>query len=276
MKLLNSADHRSYRRMTNQEIRESFVIDELFRSGELSLTYTDVDRAIIGSAVPTNQSLDMPTHKELAADYFCQRRELGIINIGDAGAVLVDGKAYEMANKDSLYVARGSREISFSSEDAQSPAQFYVISYPAHRETQTTHIKKEQAKAISLGSQEESNCRVIYQSICPSIVDSCQLVMGITELESGSVWNTKPPHTHRRRTEVYMYFDMSSDNRVFHMMGAPEEIRSVILKSGEAIASPSWSIHSGAGTSSYSFIWAMGGENQEFDDMDHLSFDDLS
>jgi 4-deoxy-L-threo-5-hexosulose-uronate ketol-isomerase len=275
MKMLYTADPVRYQRMTNAELKAHFVIDDLFQPGQLNLTYTDVDRAVVGSAVPTQGALPLPTHKELAAAYFCERRELGIINIGQAGSVTVDGTDYTMNNKDSLYVARGSQSVSFSSQDPAQPAQFYFVSYPAHRVTATKHIPKEQANAIAMGTQAACNTRTIYQSICPGVVDSCQLVMGITELNEGNIWNTKPPHTHKRRTEVYMYFDLDADNRVFHFMGKPEETRSLILKAGQAVASPSWSIHSGAGSSSYSFIWAMGGENQQFDDMDHLTMGDI-
>lgn len=275
MKMLYTADQTRYQRMTNEELKQAFVINDLFQAGELALTYTDVDRAVVGSAVPTSTPLTLPTHKELAAEYFCERREVGIINIGGNGLVTVDGTSYKMENKDSLYVARGSRDVTFESKDSKQPAKFYFVSYPAHRVTETVHIPKTKANAISLGTQAECNTRTIYQSICPGVVDSCQLVMGITELAEGNIWNTKPPHTHKRRTEVYMYFDISEDNRVFHFMGKPEETRSVVLKAGQAIASPSWSIHSGAGSSNYSFIWAMGGENQQFDDMDHLTFADI-
>jgi len=276
MKMLYTADPIRYQRMTNAELKDTFIISDLFQTGELSLTYTDVDRAVVGSAVPTTETLLLPTHKELAAAYFCERRELGIINIGNPGKVSVDGQIYTMNNKDSLYVARGSKDVSFLSDDASNPAKFYFVSYPAHRVTSTKHVPKEQANALAMGTQAACNTRIIYQSICPGVVDSCQLVMGITELAEGNIWNTKPPHTHKRRTEVYMYFDIDADNRVFHLMGKPEETRSLVLKAGDAIASPSWSIHSGAGTSSYSFIWAMGGENQQFDDMDHLTMAEIS
>lgn len=275
MKMLYTADQTRYQRMTNAELKEAFVINDLFQAGELVLTYTDVDRAVVGSAVPTNSPLGLPTHKELAAEFFCERREVGIINIGQQGTVIVDGIEYNMENKDSLYVARGSKDVSFKSIDHGNPAKFYFVSYPAHRETKTVHIPKTKANAISLGTQADCNTRTIYQSICPGVVDSCQLVMGITELAEGNIWNTKPPHTHKRRSEVYMYFDINEENRVFHFMGKPEETRSVVLKAGQAIVSPSWSIHSGAGSSNYTFIWAMGGENQQFDDMDHLTMGDI-
>lgn len=275
MNFLHTADSVRYQRMTNAELREAFVIDALFATGELQLTYTDVDRAVVGSAVPTDSALQLPTHKELASAYFCERRELGVINIGGAGKVSVDGTEYAMEKLDSLYIARGSKAVAFSSLDATNPAQFYMVSYPAHRQTASCHIPQSKAKQVALGDVNSSNKRVIYQSICPGIVDSCQLVMGITQLSDGSVWNTKPPHTHRRRTEVYMYFDLPDAERVFHFMGAPQETRALALAPRTAIASPSWSIHSGAGSSSYSFIWAMGGENQVFDDMDHLTMADI-
>lgn len=276
MNFLFSTNKRSYPSMTNEELREAFLTEPLFVPGKLSLTYTDVDRAVIGGAMPTNSAIELPTHKELAADYFCERRELGIINIGGKGAVKVDGTDYTMAQKDSLYVSRGSKEVILSSDDVQEPAKFYMVSYPAHRTTKTVHVPKLDAKRIELGSQETSNERTIFQSIRPGIVDSCQLVMGITELKTGSVWNTKPPHTHFRRTEIYMYFDLDQSERVFHMLGEPKEVKTLPLEPEVAIASPSWSIHCGVGTTNYSFIWAMGGENQEFDDMDHIKISELS
>jgi 4-deoxy-L-threo-5-hexosulose-uronate ketol-isomerase len=275
MKIKYSADQNSYKRMTNAELKDAFVITDLFEHGSLQLTYTDTDRAIVGSAVPTNAPLSLPTHKELAAAFFCERREVGVINIGSPGVITVDGTDYPMNNKDSLYIARGSEQVTFSSSNKNTPSKFYFVSYPAHRTTQTKHISKEQANALNMGTQAACNMRVIYQSICPNTVDSCQLVMGITELAEGNVWNTKPPHTHKRRTEVYMYFDIDSDNRIFHFMGKPYETRSIVMRSETAITSPSWSIHSGSGTSCYSFIWAMGGENQQFDDMDHLTMNDI-
>jgi 4-deoxy-L-threo-5-hexosulose-uronate ketol-isomerase len=262
--------------MTNAELKQAFVVDDLFAPGEIVLTYTDVDRAIVGSAVPQDKPLGLPQSKELGSDYFCERREVGIVNIGGAGTIEVDGTSYKMQYKDSLYIARESKDISFSSVNPSEPAQYYIVSYPAHRTTQTTHVSKADAHHIELGSAIESNDRVINQSIRPGIVDSCQLVMGFTELEPGSVWNTKPPHTHRRRSEIYMYFEYNDDNRVFHFMGEPSETRSLVLAAGTAVISPAWSIHSGAGTTNYTFIWAMGGENQTFDDMDHIPISDIS
>lgn len=273
---MHSADYRSYKDMRNAELREAFVTEPLFSHDDIHLIYTDTDRAIVGGIMPVEQAIELPNDKELAAEFFCQRREVGIVNIGDAGIITVDDVSYSMHNRDSLYIARGSKVITFSSIDTNAPAKFYLISYPAHRVTQTIYIPKESAKRIEIGAADTSNERVIHQSICPDIVDSCQLVMGFTELKSGSVWNTKPPHTHFRRTEIYMYFDFDASERVFHMMGEPSEVRSLALLPETAVASPSWSIHSGVGTQSYTFIWAMGGENQDFDDMNHFAIADLS
>nr|WP_010133355.1 5-dehydro-4-deoxy-D-glucuronate isomerase [Microbulbifer agarilyticus] len=275
MNFLQTADSVRYQRMTSAELRENFCMEGLFRAGELNLTYTDVDRALVGAAVPLqHQPLSLPTHKELASEYFCERRELGIVNLGAPGRVEVDGKPYALDSLEFLYVGRGSRTVNFFS-DGEAPAEFYLVSYPAHRKAETVHVTLDKAHKVELGALEGSNERVIYQAICPGVVDSCQLVMGVTRLSNGSVWNTKPPHTHRRRTEVYLYFDFPEDERVFHFMGEPSETRSIPLAPKTAIASPYWSIHSGAGTCSYSFVWAMGGENQQFDDMDHLTLSDL-
>ncbi|GBL05331.1 5-dehydro-4-deoxy-D-glucuronate isomerase [Glaciecola sp. KUL10] len=275
MEFMFSADKRSYKDMRNDELREAFVTAPLFSEGKVNLTYTDVDRGLVGGIMPTEEKLILPTHKELASDYFCQRREAGVINIGGSGSITVDGETYSMLNKDSLYIAKESKVVEFSSDNVSEPAKFYLVSYPAHRVTKTVHVPKSKAQTVALGSQETSNERTIFQSIRPGIVDSCQLVMGITELKPGSVWNTKPPHTHFRRTEIYMYFDLPKEERVFHLMGEPSEVRSLSLPSEVAIASPMWSIHSGVGTTNYTFVWAMGGENQEFDDMDHIQVSDL-
>ncbi|WP_417624295.1 5-dehydro-4-deoxy-D-glucuronate isomerase [Paremcibacter congregatus] len=268
MEMRYTADRNSYRRMTSDELRDSYLIGDLFTPGTVSLTYTDVDRAVVGSIVPLGKPLTLPTHKELAAEYFAERREIGVINIGAAGSVTVDGETYVMNNRDSLYIARGSRAIEFHSSDATTPALFYLLSYPAHTSYKTNLVPKSQAKRLEMGTLEDSNKRIIYQSIRPGIVETCQIVMGFTELDKGSVWNTFPPHTHRRRSEVYMYFDLSETSRVFHFMGEPNETRSIVLKNGDAVISPSWSVHSGCGSRNYTFIWGMGGENQEFTDMD--------
>jgi 4-deoxy-L-threo-5-hexosulose-uronate ketol-isomerase len=275
MEFLLTPDRNTYKRMTNEELEQGFVVPNLFVADDITLTYTDVDRAIVGSAMPVAKRIQLPTHKELASAYFCERREVGVINIGAAGTVNVDGQAYDMANKDSLYIGRGSVDVSFTSKNENDPAKFYIVSYPAHTAYPTKLIAQVEANRLELGEQEQSNKRVIYQSLCPKTLDSCQLVMGMTEIASGNVWNTKPPHTHARRTEVYMYFDLPLNERVFHFMGEPSNVRAVVMKPETAIASPSWSIHSGVGSTNYTFIWAMGGENQDFDDMDHLTLEDI-
>jgi 4-deoxy-L-threo-5-hexosulose-uronate ketol-isomerase len=261
--------------MTTQEIRDSFLIESLFKADTIEMLYVDVDRVIAGSAVPVQKTLALTSADELRADYFCQRRELGVLNIGGGGTVTVDGQAYKMANLDCLYVGRGSKEISFDSDNASSPAKYYLLSYPAHAEYPTTHVKQSESTPVQLGSVEASNKRTIYKCIHPDGAKSCQLVMGFTILEPGCVWNTMPPHTHERRMEVYMYFNVPTDVRVFHYMGKPDETRHIAVADGQAVISPSWSIHAGVGTAAYTFCWGMGGENQAFDDMDHLTIDDI-
>ena len=261
--------------MTTSELRETNLVDGMFVPGKVTLCYTDVDRAIVGSAVPLKVPLTLPVHKELASDFFAQRREIGVVNIGGSGRVRVDGETFDVDNRDSLYIGRGSKDIEFSSDSEASPARYYILSYPAHAEYPTTRVKRSEATRLDLGSIEECNKRIIHQSIRPGIVETCQIVMGFTQLAPGSVWNTMPPHTHRRRSEIYMYFDLDETSNVFHFMGEPEETRSLVVRNGEAVVSPSWSIHTGAGTRNYTFVWGMGGENQEFDDMDHIAIETL-
>ena len=271
MEIRYSADIVRYKTMTNQALRETFVVDTLWTPDYVPLVYSDIDRGVIGSAVPVNSSLTIPTHKDLASEYFAQRREVGIINIGGAGTIEADGKIYAMQTYDSLYIGRGTHGITFASDEAERPAKFYFVSYPAHSRYETTHIKLDAAKRVHLGAVETSNKREIVQSIHPDLVQTCQLVMGFTRLETGNVWNTFPPHTHKRRSEYYMYFDLlDEDARVFHFMGEADNMRAMIMKDGEVALSPIWSMHCGAGTSAYSFVWSMGGENQDFDDMDHI------
>jgi 4-deoxy-L-threo-5-hexosulose-uronate ketol-isomerase len=261
--------------MTTQEVRDNYLVEGLFAQGRVCMIYCDVDRAIVGSAVPTKGKLSLSTADELRSAYFCERRELGVLNVGASGTVTVDGREFAMANRDCLYIGRGSKDILFSSDQAGKPARFYLLSYPAHAEYPTTHLKKAQAEPVALGSSEAANKRTIYKYIHPAGAKSCQLVMGFTELAPGSVWNTMPPHTHARRMEVYLYFDLAKEGRVFHLMGKPDETRHIVVAEGQAILSPSWSIHSGVGTGAYTFCWGMGGENQAFDDMDGLSIGDL-
>ena len=270
-----SPDQIRFEMMNTSENRETFLIEDLFAAGEVGMIYSDIDRVIVGSAVPTDSALSLEAGKELAAEYFAQRRELGVINIGGDGAVVVDGTEYPMVKLDAMYIGRGSKDISFTSADASNPAKFYIVSYPAHSDYPTTHAPISNAEPLNLGSAKESNKRTIYKYIHPAGIKSCQLVMGCTKLEEGSVWNTMPVHTHDRRTEVYMYFDMDADTILFHFLGEPEETRHVVVKDGQAVLSPSWSIHAGCGTGSYTFVWAMGGENQDFGDMDGVPVEDI-
>jgi 4-deoxy-L-threo-5-hexosulose-uronate ketol-isomerase len=263
-----------YQRMTTDELREAFLV-ELFESGKINLLYCEVERGIIGAAVPTQGSLKLEAGKELAADYFCQRREVGVLNIGGDGTVIVDGTEYVMEKLDGLYIGRGSQQISFTSADASNPARFYLLSYPAHSEFPTTLAKRAEANALELGTVEDANKRTIYQYIHENGIKSCQLVMGFTALEPGSVWNTMPCHTHERRTEVYMYFGLDESSKVFHFMGPGDETRHIAVSNEQAVISPMWSIHSGCGTRAYTFCWGMGGENQRFDDMDGILIRDM-
>jgi 4-deoxy-L-threo-5-hexosulose-uronate ketol-isomerase len=265
-----------FERMNTAEIKQSFLIKDLFVPDELKLVYSHVDRMVIGSAVPTSTPLLLEAGPELATEYFAQRREIGVLNIGAQGAVNVDGQAYTMSNRDVLYIGLGSREIEFSSADTSNPARFYLVSLPAHTSYPTRLARQDAAEPVRLGSQAESNQRVIYKCIHPQGIRSCQLVMGFTELAEGSVWNTMAAHTHERRSEVYMYFDLPGDAVVFHLMGQGHETRHLVVRDRQAVISPSWSIHAGAGTRNYSFVWAMGGENQEFGDMDAVGMDQLA
>ena len=269
------ADKNSYKRMTTGELRDSYLVENLFTPGDLVLNYVDVDRTIVGSAVPTGKSLTLAAAEELRADYFAERRELGVINIGDGGSITVDGEKFDMGNKDCLYIGRGSKKITFDSDKSASPAKFYIMSYPAHTAYPTKKITKDDANMLDLGSDKEANKRALYQMICPGVAESCQLVMGMTEMAEGNVWNTMPPHTHERRSEVYLYFELDDPARVFHFMGEPQETRSLVMSNEQAVISPSWSVHAGSGTSNYTFIWCMGGENQDFADMDFIQMGDL-
>ncbi len=269
------ADRIRYKRMTSDELRQSYLLTELFAPGEVQMHYVDVDRAVVASVVPTSKALSLETAKELASDFFTERREIGVINIGEAGVVTVDGEPYDMKNRDSLYIGRGKRDIKFESKDGAKPAKFYLQSYPAHTAFPTKLVSQEEANKVELGSREAANKRTIYQPIRPGIVESCQIVMGFTELDDGCVWNTMPPHTHLRRSEIYLYFDLPENARMFHFMGEPSDMRHLVLQNCQAVISPSWSIHCGAGTFKYSFIWCMGGENQEFTDMDGVKMEEL-
>ena len=271
-----STDPQGFQKMTTEELRKAYLIDNLFAPDEVPMTYSDIDRSITGSAVPVKGTLKLlGTKKEMAAEYFCERREVGVINIGGEGAVTVEGKEFAMALKDVLYIGRGAKNVTFASESSEMPAKFYFVSYPAHKEYPTMHAAIADAEHAYLGSQKEANKRTLNRMIHAKGIQSCQLVMGLTELEEGSVWNTMPSHTHQRRSEVYMYFNVAPDAMVVHLMGQPAETRHIMVRNGQAVLNPSWSIHSGGGTRNYSFIWAMGGENQVFDDMDGVTMDGL-
>lgn len=274
MELRTAASPKDVKNYTTERLREEFLIEDLFVKDNIKMIYSHIDRIIIGAAVPT-KSLKLEAGSELRAKYFLDRRELGVINIGGSGSITVDRTRYQLNTKDGIYIGMESKEIEFESDDETNPAKFYFNSAPAHKKYPTVHIKPEDCVTVELGSLEEGNMRVIRKYILPGQVESCQLVMGMTQLKPGSVWNTMPCHTHDRRMEVYLYFDMNDDQCVMHFMGEPTETRHIVVKNEEAVISPSWSIHSGVGTKAYTFIWGMVGENQDFDDMDGIAIKDL-
>ncbi len=261
--------------MDTQALRREFLIEDLFRADEVKMVYSHIDRIITGSAVPQSKALKLDAGDALRAKYFLERRELGIINVGGPGKVVVDGQEYALRHRDGMYVGRGSQDITLHSDSADAPAMFYLNCAPAHTAYPTRLIRPEECQQVELGTLEESNHRVITKYILPGQVDSCQLVMGITTLMPGSVWNTMPCHTHDRRMEVYLYFGLPEDALVMHYMGQPSETRHVVMRNLQAIISPSWSIHAASGTRAYTFIWGMVGENQAFDDMDHVAMADI-
>jgi len=286
MELRTAASPRDVKHYTTDRLREEFLIDDLFQKDVIKLVYSHIDRIITGSAVPVKETLVLTAGDELRADYFLERREMGVINIGGAGVITIDGKEYKVAYKEGMYIGMGAKDISFASVDAANPAKFYLNSAPAHKSYPTVLIKPEgtpedgvvivkDENKVELGCLADANHRTICKYILPGQVESCQLVMGMTKLEEGSVWNTMPCHTHDRRMEVYLYFDMKDDALVFHYMGEPTETRHIVMKNEQAVISPSWSIHSGCGTRAYTFIWGMVGENQAFDDMDGVAMQDI-
>ena len=256
-------------------IREEFLIGNLMEHDKINLVYSHYDRYIIGSAVPTKSSLMLETIDALKAESFLNRRELGIINIGQTGTVLVDGTAYILEHKEALYVGKGNKNVEFSSKSSENPAMFYLNSTPAHKAFPTKKIGRDDVETVELGSTETANARTLRKYIVNSVVNVCQLQMGMTTIKPGSSWNTMPAHVHDRRMEIYFYFEVPEDQAVCHFMGEPTETRHIWMGNNEAIISPPWSIHSGSGTSSYSFIWGMAGENLDYGDMDHCKINEL-
>ena len=275
MEIRNASNSKDVKHYTTERLREEFHIANLFTKDNIRMVYSHIDRIITAGFMPVFAELKLSAGKELAADYFLQRREMGCINIGGKGVITIDGVEYEMNPRDGIYIGMGNKDITFKSVDSENPAKFYVSSCPAHTSYPIVKIDITKARKVPCGSVEDCNKRVINQYIHPDVIKSCQLAMGLTELEPGSNWNTMPCHTHDRRMEVYLYLDMGENDAVFHMMGEPTETRHIIMHNEEAVISPSWSIHSGVGTKAYSFIWAMCGENQEFDDMDFVETKDL-
>ena len=266
---------RDSKRYDTEELRENYLVEDIFKDDQIELVYSHVDRIIFGGIKPVYKELKLEAGKEMGVDYFLERRELGIINIGGKAIVTIDGTEYELKEKDGLYVGKGNKEVSFKSVNPEEPAKLYANSVPAHKEYETVKIDIEKANPVRLGDNKTLNKRTIYQYVHPNVCESCQLLMGLTMLEPGNAWNTMPCHTHERRMEVYFYFDMDEDTRVFHLMGEPTETRHLVVKNEECVISPSWSIHSGVGTSNYTFIWGMCGENKTFDDMDNIPMDVL-
>lgn len=268
MEIRFQSSPREVKGMNTQQLRENFLVQNLMQANQIELVYSHFDRVIVGGAMPVSNPVLLPNEAELRADYFLERRELGIINVGGAGTVEADGVVYELNKLDALYLGKGTRFVSFSSASADQPAQYFLLSAPAHHTYPNRRMQKDEAAPVHLGEKATSNERTIYKYIHQEGIQSCQLVMGLTVLKEGSVWNSVPPHTHTRRMEVYFYFDLPEAHRVFHLMGEPQETRHIVMANQEAVISPPWSVHCGPGTTNYGFIWAMAGENYTFTDMD--------
>jgi len=264
-----------FKHYDTEKIRKEFLVEKVMEPGNIRLVYSLIERYIVGGAVPVGEPLKLEPIEPLKAQYFCERREVGVINVAGPGAVAVDGVEYKMGFKDALYIGKGSREVVFKSESPEKPAHFYINSAPAHKEFPVKHVTMADANVLHLGSLKTSNERDINQLLINTVVDTCQLQMGMTELKPGSVWNTMPAHTHGRRNEVYFYFDVPKGEAICHFMGQPHETRHIWMQNEQAVISPSWSIHSAAGTSNYIFIWGMAGENLDYTDMDVIKPDQI-
>ena len=270
-----AASPREVKKMDTEELREEFLIENVMSENQINWTYSHYDRYVVGGVIPVNKSVVLKTIDPFKSDYFLERRELGIVNVGGKGIVSVDGTDYVLDTKEALYVGRGNKEIIFKSESSQNPAHFYMNSTPAHKEFPVKKIGANDAEYVELGSLETANARTVRKLIVNSIVDTCQLQMGMTELKTGSVWNTLPAHTHDRRMEVYFYFSVPNEQSVCHFMGQPQETRHIWMQNEQAVISPPWSIHSGSGTSNYCFVWGMAGENLDYGDMDHCKIQEM-
>lgn len=263
------------KQMSTEELRSNFLIEKIFSADEFQFVYSHYDRVIVGGIMPVNKTNVLPTYNELKADYFLERRELGVINVGGDGEIKVNDKAYSLSKLDCIYIGKGNEKVSFKSVKKNNPAKFYLLSAPAHHAYKVQLMKKEKASPVDMGSVETANQRTIYKYIHADGLKSCQLVMGLTILKTGSVWNTMPSHTHDRRMEAYFYFDVADNQRVFHFMGDPQQTRHLLVANDQAVISPPWSIHSGCGTSNYAFIWGMAGENYTYTDMDLVDIKDI-
>ena len=261
--------------MCTEELRANFLVQQLMQPGEIKLVYSHYDRVIVGGAKPAAKQIELPNEPELRADFFLQRREMGIINVGGSGTVEADGEKYELNKLDALYLGQGTKSVKFSSKSADDRASFFLMSAPAHHSYPNRKMTKDEASPVNLGETATANKRTIYKYIHQDGIKSCQLVMGLTVLSDGSVWNSVPPHTHTRRMEVYFYFDVPDQQRIFHLMGEPQETRHIVMANHEAVISPPWSVHCGPGTTNYGFIWAMAGENYTFTDMDPVAIADM-
>lgn len=275
MQIYQAISQREAQGFNTQQLRDNFLIESIFQNNEITMYYTHYDRVVLGGVMPVYSEISLPTYDNLKSDYFLERREIGIINVGGDGEITVDDETFSLSKLDVLYIAKGSKSITFKSIASENPAQFFLLSAPSHHAYETRKMSKDEATSVNLGSPETANERTIYKYIHRDGIQSCQVVMGLTVLKSGSIWNTMPAHVHDRRMEVYLYFDLNANHRVFHLMGQPQETRHLVVANHQAVLSPPWSIHSGAGTTNYSFIWAMAGENIDFTDMDFASIAEL-